>query len=142
MNRLNNVAAKSRWATIHTVGALLFATPILLAIAACGDSSSATSSDNTDPQSSAGGQDISSSSTKESEGPVCGFSKADNVWKYSFSSWEYVHVYTWVDESTVEYKEYLNDFHMDRNDTTYTNVNRDEFYEKVQNECLEYNDIE
>ena len=78
----------------------------------------------------------------DSENSVCGFSKADNVWKFSYSTWNYIDVYTWVDETTVDFKEYMNSYHMDKNDTTYTNVNRDEFYEKVLKECQSYNDIE
>ncbi|WP_405339034.1 hypothetical protein [Fibrobacter sp.] len=119
----------------------LFVFGLAALFAACGDSSS-TSSGDTGSLSSAGEQNNLSSSSVEGDGSVCGFSKADNTWKYSFSSWEYVHIYTWVDESTVEYKEYLNDYHMDRNDTTYTEVNRDEFYEKVLKECQSYNDID
>lgn len=140
MNGLKNAFANRKVARFFV--ALLMATPLLLALAACGDGSSSTSSDDTGPLSSAGVQNNSSDSSAKEDGPVCGFSKADNVWKYSYSSWKYVKVYTWVDESTVEYKEYMNDFHMDRNDATYTGVNRDEFYEKVMKECLEDNEIE
>ena len=119
---------------------MLLATPILLAFAACDDSSSP--SGDTGSQSSAGEQNNLSSSSVEGDGPVCGFSKTDNVWKYSYSTWNYIDVYTWIDETTVEYKGYMNDYHMDKNDSTYTNVNRDEFYEKVMKDCLGLNDIE
>ena len=120
----------------------MFVLGVAAFFAACDDSSSATDNTPNKAQDNTGEQNNLSSSSAEGDGPVCGFSKADNTWKYSFSSWEYVHIYTWVDESTVEYKEYLNDYHMDRNDTTYTEVNRDEFYEKVLKECQSYNDID
>ena len=121
---------------------VMFVLGLAAFFAACDDSSSATDNTPNKAQDNTGEQNNLSSSSAEGDGPVCGFSKADNTWKYSFSSWEYVHIYTWVDESTVEYKEYLNDYHMDRNDTTYTEVNRDEFYEKVMEDCLGLNDIE
>jgi len=68
----------------------------------------------------------------------CNFQKTDNVWKYKFSSWGYVDVYTWVNETTVEYKEYAKGYHMEDKDTTYTDVNRDEFYLKVLEDCEFY----
>ena len=117
---------------------MLLATPILLALAACDDSSSPLG--DTGSLSSAGEQNNLSSSSAEGDGPVCGFSKADNVWKYSYW-WFYVDIYTWVDETTVEFKEYFNNNHKDKNDTTFTNVNRDELYEEVLSLCQMRNDV-
>ena len=119
----------------------LLATSVLLTLAAC-DNSSSTASDEPSSLSSSGAQAKSSDSASETEGSACGFSKADNVWKYSYPTWNYIDVYTWVDETTVEFKEYLNDYHMDKNDTTYTDVNRDDFYEKVLKDCRLHNHIE
>ncbi len=119
---------------------------IMLSLAAlfvaCDDSSSATDNTQDKTQDNAGTQDNPSSNPAEGDGPVCGFSKTDMVWKFSYSTWNFTDVYTWVDETTVEFKEYMNSYHMDENDTTYTNVNRDEFYEKVLKDCQKYNEIE
>lgn len=68
----------------------------------------------------------------------CNFQKSDNVWKYKYSSWGYVDVYTWVDETTVKYELYAKSYHMEKDDTTYTDVNRDEFYLKVLGDCEFY----
>ena len=121
---------------------ILIALGMAAFFAACDDSSSATDNTQNKAQDNARVQGDSSSSSAEGDGSVCGFSKADNVWKFSYSTWNYIDVYTWVDETTVEFKEYMNSYHMDKNDTTYTDVNRDEFYEKVLRECRLYNDIE
>lgn len=121
---------------------VMFVLGLAAFFAACDDSSSATDNTPNKAQDNTGEQNNLSSSSAEGDGPVCGFSKTDNVWKYSYSTWNYIDVYTWIDETTVEYKGYMNDYHMDRNDTTYTGVNRDEFYEKVMENCLGLNDIE
>jgi hypothetical protein len=110
--------------------------------AACDDSSSATDNIQDKAQDNAKTQDNSSSNPAEGDGSVCGFSKTDKVWKFSYSTWNFTDVYTWVDETTVEFKEYMNSYHMDENDTTYTNVNRDEFYEQVLGECQRFNELE
>ena len=73
--------------------------------------------------------------------PGCNFAKEDNVWKFSISSWNYIDVYTWVDATTVEFKEYMNSYHMDKNDTTYTDVDRDEFFAEVMQKCQDYLDL-
>ena len=121
---------------------VMFVLGLAAFFAACDDSSSATDNTPNKAQDNTGEQNNLSSSSAEGDGPVCGFSKTDNVWKYSYSTWNYIDVYTWIDETTVEYKGYMNDYQMDRNDTTYTGVNRDEFYEKVMENCLGLNDIE
>lgn len=67
---------------------------------------------------------------------ACDFKKADNVWKYSYSTWNFTDSYTWMDESTVKYELYENAYHMEEKDSTYTNVNRDEFFEQIMKDCL------
>ena len=72
----------------------------------------------------------------------CNFQKTDNVWKYKYSSWEYIDIYTWVDETTVKYEAYAKAYHMEDSDTTYTNVNRDEFYEQVMGDCQRFQEMD
>lgn len=72
---------------------------------------------------------------------VCGFKKSDNVWKFSYSTWNISEEYTWVNESTVNFKEYMNAYHMDEDDTTYTDVVRDEFFDRIMERCLDMNDL-
>ena len=72
---------------------------------------------------------------------VCGFKKSENVWKFSYSTWNISEEYTWVDESTVNFKEYMNAYHMDEDDTTYTDVVRDEFFDRIMERCLDLNDL-
>lgn len=72
---------------------------------------------------------------------VCGFKKSENVWKFSYSTWNISEEYTWVGESTVEFKEYMNTYHMDEDDTTYTDVDRDEFFDRIMERCLDLNDL-
>ena len=67
--------------------------------------------------------------------PGCNFKKEDGVWKFLYGGSSYVKIYTWVDDTTVEYKECDNSYHMDRNDSTYTNVTRDEMFEKAMLDC-------
>ena len=90
------------------------------------------------------GADIPSSSSGNSgETDVCGskpaagcnFEKEDNVWKFLYAGTNYIEIYTWVDETTVEYKECLNSYHMDRNDLTYTDANRDEMFAQAMEDC-------
>lgn len=119
--------------------ALVLAFSIVLA--ACGgESSSSPNSGNTiDPSDKNkvnggnGGDDKVAS--------VCGFKKSDNVWKFSYSTWNISEEYTWVDESTVNFKEYMNAYHMDEDDTTYTDVVRDEFFARIMERCLDLNDL-
>ena len=112
---------------------LLFAA---LWLCACGDDESG------NPASSGGDtpatekKDNGKDDSKSLDG--CNFAKEDNVWKFIISSWNYIDEYTWVDETTVEFKEYMNSYHMEENDTTYTGVNRDEFFEKTMKECQDY----
>lgn len=72
----------------------------------------------------------------------CNFQKSDNVWKYKYSSWGYIDVYTWVNETTVKYEAYAKAYHMEDNDTTYTDVNRDEFYQQVMDDCLRFQEMD
>ena len=72
---------------------------------------------------------------------MCGFKKSDNVWKFSYSTGNISEEYTWVDESTVVFEEYMNANHMDEDDSTYTDVNRDEFFDRVMERCLNMNDL-
>lgn len=112
---------------------LLFSAILWAALfSACGDdgSSSPSNSDNGNAPSDNG-----------KTGSVCDFKKSDVVWKFSYSTWNYSEEYTWVDESTVEFKEYMNAFHMDENDTTYTDVERDEFFDRIMERCLDLNDL-
>ena len=117
---------------------LVFAFAAAMTLAACGhDDTNPTSggNDNTDPDN--GG--------KKDDGKLdagCNFAKEDNVWKYKYSTWEYIDEYTWVDETTVDYKAYKKAYHMEDDDTTYTGVNRDEFFEKVMEDCLFYQNMD
>lgn len=117
---------------------LVFAFAAAMTLAACGDDDTNPTSggnDNTDPDN--GG--------KKDDGKLdagCNFAKEDNVWKYKYSTWEYIDEYTWVDETTVDYKAYKKAYHMEDDDTTYTDVNRDEFFEKVMEDCLFYQNMD
>ena len=117
---------------------LVFAFAAAMTLAACGDDDTNPTSggnDNTDPDN--GG--------KKDDGKLdagCNFAKEDNVWKYKYSTWEYIDEYTWVDETTVDYKAYMKAYHMEDDDTTYTGVNRDEFFEKVMEDCLFYQNMD
>lgn len=117
---------------------LVFAFAAAMTLAACGDDDTNPTSggnDNTDPDN--GG--------KKDDGKLetgCNFAKEDNVWKYKYSTWEYINEYTWVDETTVDYKAYMKAYHMEDDDTTYTDVNRDEFFEKVMEDCLFYQNMD
>ena len=116
----------------------VFAMVAALGFTACGDDDSnpTSGSDTTAPEN--GGKN------KKDDGQLeagCNCSKEDNVWKYKYSTWEYIDVYTWVDETTVDYKSYMKAYHMEDDDTTYTGVNRDEFFDKVMEDCLFYQDM-
>lgn len=119
---------------------LVFAFAAAMTLVACGDDDTNPTSggnDNTDPDN--GGK------TKKDDGKLetgCNFAKEDNVWKYKYSTWEYINEYTWVDETTVDYKAYMKAYHMEDDDTTYTDVNRDEFFEKVMEDCLFYQNMD
>ena len=116
---------------------LLLLSAILWAVlfTACGDDSSSSPSDPSKPSNTEGPSDNGKTNS------VCDFKKSDNVWKFSYSTWNFSEEYTWVDESTVEYKEYMNSYHMDEDDTTYTDVNRDEFFDRIMERCLDLNDL-
>lgn len=75
-------------------------------------------------------------STQKNSPSGCNFKKADNVWKYTYSIWNITDSYTWMDESTVKYESYMNAYHMEEDDSTYTGVSRDAFYEEVMLKCL------
>ena len=119
--------------------ALVLAFSIVLA--ACGDeSSSSPNSGNTiDPSDKNKVNGGNGGDGKVAS--VCGFKKSDNVWKFSYSTWNISEEYTWVDESTVNFKEYMNAYHMDEDDTTYTDVVRDEFFDRIMERCLDLNDL-
>ena len=126
--------------TKFLIGAFAFL--MALGFTACDDSSSA--DDNSGTQTTTqpgnggnGGKD------KSNPGDVCGtkpeagctFKKEDNVWRFYYAGSDYVHIYTWVDDSTVEYKECLNAYHMDRDDKTITDAVRDELFQQAMHEC-------
>ena len=116
---------------------LFFAFAAAMTLAACGDDDSNPTSGESNPATDNGG--------KKDDGKLdagCNFAKEDNVWKYKYSTWEYIDEYTWVDETTVDYKAYKKAYHMEDDDTTYTGVNRDEFFEKVMEDCLFYQNMD
>ena len=113
---------------------ILLGLPLVLGMAlftACG-SDSGTSADN-------GGSNPGNGNGLPAAG--CNIVKTDNVWKFKYSSWEYVEEYTWVDETTVEYKSYAKNYHMDKDDKTLTGQNRDELYEEVMAQCHRMQDM-
>ncbi|MBQ3840111.1 MAG: hypothetical protein II819_09280 [Fibrobacter sp.] len=118
-----------------------------LGFTACDDSSSA-SSDTGTTTTEPGGSD--NAKDNANPGDICGarpeagcnFKKEDKVWKFIYKDWNYIDIYTWTDDSTVEFKECMNAYHMDRNDSTYTNVTRDEMFEKVMAGCESFADTE
>jgi hypothetical protein len=136
--------------TKFLIGAFAFL--MALGFTACDDSSSASSESGTqtpaEPNGGNGGNDSSKDNAKP--GDICGakpeagcnFKKEDNVWKFVYKDWSYIDIYTWTDDSTVEFKECMNSFHMDRNDSTYANVTRDEMFEKVMADCKSFADTE
>lgn len=120
---------------------------VALGFIACDDSSSA-SSDTGTTTTEPGGSD--NAKDNDNPGDICGakpeagcnFKKEDKVWKFIYKDWNYIDIYTWTDDSTVEFKECMNAYHMDRNDSTYTNVTRDEMFEKVMADCESFADTE
>ena len=111
-----------------------------IVIAACsGESSSSPNNSGNATGSSDGGDGGKVGDGKVAS--VCGFKKSENVWKFSYSTWNISEEYTWVGESTVEFKEYMNAYHMDEDDTTYTDVDRDEFFDRIMERCLDLNDL-
>ena len=118
-----------------------------LGFIACDDSSSASSDPGT-TTTEPGGSD--NAKDNANPGDICGakpeagcnFKKEDKVWKFIYKDWNYIDIYTWTDDSTVEFKECMNAYHMDRNDSTYTNVTRDEMFEKVMAGCESFADTE
>ena len=117
---------------------------VSLALACCAVFSACGGEGSSSPSNSGisdGSNDAVGSSDCGKTGSVCDFKKADNVWSFSYSKWNYIEEYTWVDESTVEFKEYMNSYHMDEDDTTYVDVNRDEFFDSIMERCLDLNDL-
>ena len=120
---------------------------VALGFIACDDSSSA-SSDTGTTTTEPGGSD--NAKDNANPGDICGakpeagcnFKKEDKVWKFIYKDWNCIDIYTWTDDSTVEFKECMNAYHMDRNDSTYTNVTRDEMFEKVMADCESFADTE
>lgn len=118
-----------------------------LGFIACDDSSSASSDPGT-TTTEPGGSD--NAKDNANPGDICGakpeagcnFKKEDKVWKFIYKDWNYIDIYTWTDDSTVEFKECMKSYHMDRNDSTYTNVTRDEMFEKVMADCESFADTE
>ena len=127
--------------TKFLIGAFAFL--MALGFTACDDSSSADENSGTQTPTEPGNGGNDSSKDKTNPGDVCGakpeagctFKKEDNVWRFYYAGSDYVHVYTWVDDSTVEYKECLNSYHMDRDDKTITDAVRDELFQQAMDEC-------
>ena len=127
--------------TKFLIGAFAFL--MALGFTACDDSSSADENSGTQTPTEPGNGGNDSSKDKTNPGDVCGakpeagcnFKKEDKVWRFYYAGSSYVHIYTWVDDSTVEYKECLNSYHMDRNDKTITDAVRDELFQQAMDEC-------
>ena len=127
--------------TKFLIGAFAFL--LALGFTACDDSSSADENSETQTPAEPGNGGNDSSKDKTNPGDVCGtkpeagctFKKEDNVWRFYYAGSDYVHIYTWVDDSTVEYKECLNAYHMDRDDKTITDAVRDELFQQAMHEC-------
>lgn len=73
------------------------------------------------------------STTPTENNAQCSFNKADNVWKFSYAS--FTDTYTWVDDTTVKFEEAMNGYVMESSAKTFTDQNRDEFYERAMSEC-------
>ena len=127
--------------TKFLIGAFAFL--MALGFTACDDSSSAddnSGTQNTQPGNGGNGNGGKGNTepgkicdTAPEEG--CTFKKEDKVWRFYYAGSSYVHIYTWVDDSTVEYKECRGNYHMDRDDKTYTDVVRDELFQQAMDEC-------
>ena len=74
----------------------------------------------------------------ETAGEPCAFAADDDVWRYVYASWGYVRIYVWTDSATVEAKTCLNAYHMDRDDSTYVDIDRAAFHAEVVEDCLYY----
>ena len=127
--------------TKFLIGAFAFL--MALGFTACDDSSSASSESGTQAPTEPGEGGKEGAKDKPQSGNICdiateegcSFKKEDNVWRFYYAGSSYVHIYTWVDDSTVEYKECLNSYHMDRDDKTITDAVRDELFQQAMDEC-------
>jgi hypothetical protein len=126
--------------TKFLIGAFAFL--MALGFTACDDSSSADekSSTQTPTQPGNGGNGGKGNTTSDNICDVvaekgCTFKKEDNVWRFYYAGSSYVHIYTWVDDSTVEYKECRGNYHMDADDKTITDAVRDELFQQAMHEC-------
>lgn len=73
---------------------------------------------------------------KKKEEPYdCNFAKTDSVWKYTYPSSKITEIYIWIDETTVKFEEYMNSYALEDNFETFTNVDRDEFFEEKMEDC-------
>lgn len=70
--------------------------------------------------------------------PGCNFTKEDNVWKYSAPMYNFIEIFTWIDDTSVKYEEYMNSYHMAEKDTIYTNTTRDEMFEDIMTDCMNF----
>lgn len=118
---------------------------VALGFIACDDSSSAddNSGTQTSTQPGNGGNGGNDDKGNTPSGNICdpapeegcSFKKEDNVWRFYYAGSSYVHIYTWVDDSTVEYKECRGNYHMDADDKTITDAVRDELFQQAMHEC-------
>ncbi len=127
--------------TKFLIGAFAFL--MALGFTACDDSSSADNNSGTQTSTQPGNGGNGGSNDNTNPGNVCGakpeagcnFKKEDGVWKFYYAGSSYVHIYTWVDDSTVEYKECRGNYHMDADDKTITDAVRDELFQQAMHEC-------
>lgn len=77
----------------------------------------------------------SSASGNGGNGSGCNFSVTDNEWSYKYGLFK--EVYRWVDETTVKHESWSGSYHLDNDDETLTDLNREEFYDKIMKECEE-----
>ena len=127
--------------TKFLIGAFAFL--MALGFTACDDSSSADNNSGTQTPTQPGNGGNGGSNDNTNPGNVCGakpeagcnFKKEDKVWRFHFHGSSYVHIYTWVDDNTVEYKECMNTYHMDQDDKTITDAVRDELFQLAMDEC-------
>ncbi len=127
----------------------VFAFLMALGFTACDDSSSADDNSGmqtpTQPNGGNGGNG-NGGNDNTLPGNVCGakpeagctFKKEDNVWKFAYDGGRIVEIYTWVDDTTVEYKWCMNVTHMDRDDSTHTNLDRDSYFKEISERCELY----
>ena len=108
---------------------------VLSACGGEGSSSPSNSNNESGPNNTVG------SSDGDKTGSVCDIKKSGNVWKVSYSIWNGFEEYTWVDESTVDYKVYMNDYHMEEDDVTFTDVVREEIFGSIMERCQDLNDL-